>query len=144
MCLLFNSLALCAICTGLASYYYLATVMDVDPLTDYDVGIDSSEPDTISEDSVELDSLANPSSDMSEPTSADDSVSVECFEVLDLPSSTVMTGTNDSNTKTTHTSSNCIRRNSKRFWCSLILLTVALLLIVIGVTLIATGSNIVR
>ena len=91
-------------------YYHLATV-DVDPLTDHDGRTDSSKPlipDTTGEHSVELDFLANPSADISEPICPDDSVSVDSFE--SQPSSPLIT---DNNTTTTRTFSNRTRRKFK-------------------------------
>ena len=116
--------------------------MDVDPLTNHDERTDSSEPltpDTTSEHSVELDFLANPSADKSEPIRADDSVSVDSFE--SRPLSPLIT---DNNTTTTHTSSNRIRQKCKhRFLCSLsfILTAVTLTLLVIVLILSYTLPN---
>ena len=116
--------------------------MDVDPLTDHDGRTDSSKPlitDITGEHSVELDFLANPSADKSEPIRADDSVSVDSFE--SRPSSPLIT---DNNTTTTHTSSNRIRQKCKhRFLCSLsfIVTAVTLTLLVIIVLIPHTLSN---
>ena len=79
---------------------------------------------------------------MSENISADDSVSVDSFE--SQPSSPLITGTNDNNTTTTHTSSNRIwPRDKVCLICCLLSISfaVGLLLSVIGISLAFTLPN---